>query len=368
MRILILNQYGASDDAPTGKLFGEVAEDWTKAGHECEFVSAERGYRDRCGGRWGREFCSLASLLWGGVSAKRADLILAGSSPPCVLVVAALAAAWHGAVLVHWAMDLYPELGSRLAGRAARACAGVLQGWMRSAYARCQTVVTLDGDMVRVLEGYGVSARVIRPWVCGAHFGRGSSVESVPDGAGERPFFRWAYSGNLGRAHEWRTLLEAQALLEARGVEAELVFQGGGAAWKPASEYASRLGLRRCRWMPYVPEAELVPRLLGNDCLVATQLPEARGCLWPSKLALFLGMPRPVLWVGPSGGAVAKFLEGKEGVGCYACGDIEGVADWVERRMALGSHVAPVLDRGEERSRGLEGWRAILDQVTGGAG
>ena len=120
--------------------------------------------------------------------------------------------------------------------------------------------------------------------------------------------------------------------------------------------------------MPYVPEAELVPRLLGNDCLVATQLPEARGCLWPSKLALFLGMPRPVLWVGPSGGAVAKFLEGKEGVGCYACGDIEGVADWVERRMALGSHVAPVLDMGEERSRGLEGWRAILDQVTGGAG
>jgi colanic acid biosynthesis glycosyl transferase WcaI len=366
MRILILNQYGPWDDAPTGKLFGAVAEAWSCDGHECEFLTADRAYFDRRGLRWVRELRSLASILWKGVFAKRMDLILAGSSPPCLLGVAALAAAWHGAVLVHWAMDLYPELGSRLGGEAARVCSPVLEVWMRSAYARCRTVVTLDEDMAQVLEGYGVSARIIRPWVCGAPVGLNRDIQGAGNGSRMQRMFRWTYSGNLGRAHEWQTLLEAQALLEARGVEAELVFQGAGAAWRPAGEHAARLGLRRCHWTPYVPEADLVPRLLESDCLVATQLSEARGCLWPSKLSLFLGLPRPVLWVGPSGGAVARFLEGRDDVGCYSCGDANGVAEWVERRVALGSEVEPVLDLGEERRQGLESWREILRGIHGG--
>jgi colanic acid biosynthesis glycosyl transferase WcaI len=366
MRILILNQYGPGDDAPTGKLFGEIAHDWISAGHECEFVTADRTYRNRQGFRWVWELRSLASMLWRGVSAKRMDLILAGSSPPCLLVVAALAAMWHGAVLVHWAMDLYPELGARLEGGVARACSGVLKGWMRAAYSRCRTVVTLDEDMVRVLDVYGVSAGVIRPWVCGVPCGLGNGFSAAGNGSGMGRVFRWMYSGNLGRAHEWRTLLEAQALLEARGVEAELVFQGGGASWQPAGEHAARLGLHRCHWLPYVPEGKLVSQLLESDCLVATQLSETRGCLWPSKLALFLGLPRPLLWVGPSGGSVARILEGRDGAGCYACGDAKGVADWIEKRVALGSWVAPVFDLAEERRRSLEDWRGILSRNNGG--
>jgi hypothetical protein len=162
------------------------------------------------------------------MTAPKSDLVVVGSSPPCALAVAALVAEWHGATLVHWAMDLYPELGTALRETSAKWLSGILRWVMKRAYARCQKTLTLDEDMAQVMAGYGVTAELIRPWVCGVDTRlsfRSHAQEKEGLEARKSRSFRWVYSGNLGRAHEWRTLLEAQALLEEKGVAAELVFQ-----------------------------------------------------------------------------------------------------------------------------------------------
>ena len=64
----------------------------------------------------------------------------------------------------------------------------------------------------------------------------------------------WLYSGNLGRAHEWRPILLAQRELEDRALPIQLLFEGGGAMWMDAQLFAGELKLKNCRWCDYADQ------------------------------------------------------------------------------------------------------------------
>ena len=227
MRVLFLNQYFPPDPAPTGVLLRELADELARAGHTVDFVAARQDYRagQQKGGRMLREAKALGRMLLDGLRRPKAEVVVSASSPPCLLVVATLVAAWQRAKSVHWIMDLYPEiavvLGEVRAGFATRMIERAM-GWC---YRRAARVVVLDEDMAARLRRYGVESAVIRPWVFAPVL---QQFAAARDGrAGE---WTWIYSGNLGRAHEWETLLAAQALLEKRGAGVRLLFQGGGPA------------------------------------------------------------------------------------------------------------------------------------------
>ena len=330
MRFLFLNQYGPPDPVPTARLLGELAEHLRQAGHEVEIVSHRQTYQGRPirgTGRLRRELGALFAIFRAGWSHPRPDVVLSLTSPPGLLVVAALLARRHRARLAHWAMDLYPELALALGETGPNLLYRALRTAMGRAYRRCALVVALDEDMRAHLQrAYGLeNVRVLEPW---------PSVEfaspSVAIGEPEAPW-TWLYSGNLGRAHEWRTLLDAQRLLEQRGVPVRLVFQGDGAARPTAIAYAEELGLQRCEWKGYVAEGDLLASLGRAEVLVATQRPETRGLLWPSKLALLERLPRPVLYVGPTDGAIALRLNRRGRTGVFAPGQSQETAAWIEK-------------------------------------
>ena len=116
MRILFLNQYFPPDAAPTGILFREVADEFLRLGHEVDFVDAGQDYRGAQGGggRMKRELAALWRMLREGRARPKADVVVSGSSPPCLGVVADRVARKHGAAHIHWAMDMYPELAVEL--------------------------------------------------------------------------------------------------------------------------------------------------------------------------------------------------------------------------------------------------------------
>ena len=353
MRILFLNQYFPPDSAPTGVLLREVADELVAAGHEVDFVAARQDYRgEKRTGRMRRELAALVRMLLDGVRRPRADVVISGSSPPCLLVVATLVALWHRAKSVHWALDLYPEIAVALGevrdGPFARMI-GRAMGWC---YRRARLVVALDSDMAERLARHGVKARIARPWVSRR------IVETVAEVPAAEPW-AWIYSGNLGRAHEWETLLQAQLEIERRGVDATLVFQGGGPSWPLAKARAHELGLRRCEWRDYVPEEQLRESLLRARCCVVTQRPEVRGLLWPSKLGLLLTLPRPILFIGPVDGAIANELCAFPHAGTFAPGNPKSVADRIERlrHESGGVPAAATLDADAHRSQTLRTWR-----------
>ena len=331
MRFLFLNQYGPPESVPTARLLGELAAGLRDAGHAVEIVSQNQSYQGRPAreGRLRRELQASWATLRAGWSrrASQPDVVLALSSPPGLLVIGALLSWRHRARLAHWAMDLYPELAVALGETAPGLIVGLVRLAMGWAYRRAVLVVALDEDMRAHLQPLcRCEVRVLEPWPSAAAIATGDFSE-----AGDRSApWTWLYSGNLGRAHEWQTLLDAQRLLEDRGLPVRLVVQGDGAARAAAQTYAKQLGLRSCEWTGYVAEADLVPTLLGARLLIVTQRPETRGLLWPSKLALLERLPRPILYVGPPDGAIAQRLRSRGTAGTFAPGQAVAVADWIE--------------------------------------
>jgi glycosyltransferase involved in cell wall biosynthesis len=312
-----------------------VSEELVRRGFTTTLVGDAADYRGRktlFGSRALREALSLLRLLFRTLAAPRADAIVVLTSPPMVPVVAALARIRHRrAKLIHWAMDLYPDvavaLGEVSEGSLLQRVTAAL---MARVYRTCDLVIVLDREMAeRVCPG-AKRIEIEPPWPPVATLFTLPESAGAGDEATENPAFTWLYSGNLGRAHEWRTLLEAQARLEAEGLAIDLVFQGGGAERAPAEAAAAALGLRRCHWRDYAPGPGLIASLLAADALVITQRPETAGCLWPSKLALAVRVGRPVLWVGSRDGGVAGWLQDQ---GHFACapGDAEAIAREIAR-------------------------------------
>ncbi len=362
VRILFLNQYFPPDPAPTGILFAELGERLRSAGHETDFISADESYRAAQGkrGRMRREALALLQILRAGFGARRPDVVVSGSSPPCLLVAATLIAVRHRAISAHWAMDLYPELAVGLGevpnGPLSRTI-GAIMGWC---YRRTHHVVALDDDMARHLAQHGTRPVTIRPWVFAPVLKRLESLGLTARPS--EPLWTWIYSGNLGRAHEWNTLLEAQAQVEKRSSSIRLRFQGGGPSWPAAQARAHELGLKNCEWQPYVDEAKLPASLLRCHACVVTQRPEARGFLWPSKLGLVLSLPRPVIWVGPPDGAIAAGLRQLPHAGVFAPGEAQELADWLLSQAALQAPVKnqAILNPAEHRDESLRSWMRLL--------
>jgi glycosyltransferase involved in cell wall biosynthesis len=356
MRFLFLNQYFPPDPAPTGVLFAEIAEMLRAEGHEVDFVAARRDYRagQKQGGRTIRELKALGRMLLDAVRKRRTDVVVSGTSPPCLHAVAAVVALRFRARSVHWIMDMYPEIAVGLGeiGQGALAkFVGAAMGW---SYRRA-TVVALDEDMAVRVRRHGVESVLIRPWVFAPVLKQLAAANAEPSAE-----WTWIYSGNLGRAHEWETLLAAQRILEDRGAEVRLLFQGGGPSWPAAQARARELGLKRCEWREYVPEAELPESLRRCAVLAVTQLPAAQGLLWPSKLGLVLSLPRAILWVGPTDGAIARSLRQYPHTGVFAPGQAREVAEWLLARRAADVNVTPALDPAAHRAEALREWKRLL--------
>jgi colanic acid biosynthesis glycosyl transferase WcaI len=326
MRILILNQYAPPDEAPTAKLVGHIAQSLAAAGHRVTIVGANQSYRrkiSKAENRIIRELSALAEIFYRAVRSRNPELILSTSSPPGLLVIATLLALIKRARSVHWALDLYPELALIL-GRKLPPFLQRLLYWVTGVcYRRITRVVTLDADMQRHISGrYGVLSEVIRPWLLNDNF---PAEYNYPP----KEEFTWLYSGNLGRAHEWRTLLEAQRILEERKLPMKLVFQGGGPEWSAAQAHAQSYGLRQVEWRTYVPESQLIESLLQAHVMVVTQKDSVQGLLWPSKLTLVMCLPRPLLFVGPATGSIAAELTKQCSAAVFAPGSGHAIANYL---------------------------------------
>ena len=368
MRVLFLNQYFPPDPAPTGILLKEIADALVVAGHEVVFASSGQDYRagQKKGSRMKRELAGLQALFLQAMRSGPVDAVVSATSPPLLVVMGGVIAKLKRAPHYHWLFDMYPELATALGEIKDGPLAGVFRWMTRWAYRRAECVVALDADMAERVAGYGVGAdtiRVIAPWVLQAMLEARAELDlTAParraESDGETGAERiWLYSGNLGRAHEWRTLLDAQKLLEERASPWRLVFQGGGPQWPAAQVYAREIGLTCCDFRPYVAETELPAALLAADVLAVTQKPETCGLLWPSKLALVASLPRRVLWVGPVDRAIARDVRGMTGSGVFAPGDAEGVAGWVEGGAADGFEVR---DPVAVREAALREWVEVI--------
>jgi colanic acid biosynthesis glycosyl transferase WcaI len=363
MRLILLNQYEPPDPSPTAKLIGELADGLRTDRNQVTLVASSLNYRIRARGgriaRLFRELRALAELFWKVLTAGKADVILSTSSPPGLLVIATCLSVLKRAKSVHWALDLYPELAIALDSAVPKWLEPLLYSVVRFCYRAATTVVCLDGDMQdHIQRFYGVRSEIIQPWLL---YQLGSIRLAALEYPLKEPFI-WLYSGNLGRAHEWETLLEAQRILEDRGRNITLVFQGDGPARPVAQEAATKLGLNGVQWRNYAPEDQLADSLLSANAMVVTQKPSTRGLIWPSKLGLVMCLPRPIIFVGPINSSIADSLRRRGNSSCFSPGGSKSLADHVEHLYcSWPPGDEPVLKPGWTFSSAYQEWKRVLD-------
>jgi colanic acid biosynthesis glycosyl transferase WcaI len=256
---------------------------------------------------------------------QRGDVVVAKTDPPLISLVVERAAALRGAVLVNWLQDLFPEVASVLAP-------GLIPGWLERSLVAARNR-SLRRAAMNVVLGEEMHARVMAAGV------EGSRVQVIPNWAdpnsvvpqpteasatrqrlGLAGRFVIGYSGNLGRAHEFDTLVGAARLLRADPQFAFLI-TGGGAKADALREAVRAEGLDSFFFQSYQPPELLSDSLAAADVHFVSLLPALEGLIVPSKVYGILAAGRPTVFVGSPTGDVARMLT-TEG-----CGIAVGVGD-----------------------------------------
>jgi glycosyltransferase involved in cell wall biosynthesis len=233
---------------------------------------------------------------------------------------------------------------------------------------RSDVVVALGESMAEELTRAGARAvEVIHNWADGEAI-RPRPVERHPLRAswGWDGRFVVLYSGNLGLAHEFETLLgAAERLRQEPGVL--FAFIGDGPRRPEVEERARRRGLGNVEFRPYVRREELGLSLTAGDVHLITLRSGMEGLLVPSKVYGILAAGRPSLYVGPGRGEIAAILD--QG-GCgrrVAEGDVAGLVHEIRayaaepaRREIEGQRARRLFDERFTRERALARFASIL--------
>jgi colanic acid biosynthesis glycosyl transferase WcaI len=129
------------------------------------------------------------------------------------------------------------------------------------------------------------------------------------------------YSGNLGRPHEFNTILAASILLKDHP---RIIFLciGGGHSFDSLARSVEKFGLRRLfRFFPYQNQSLLKYSLGVADVHWISLKPQLEGLILPSKFYGIAAAGRPIIAITAKDGEIAELIEQ------HACGIIIAPGD-----------------------------------------
>ena len=269
--------------------------------------------------------------------ARAGDVIVAKTDPPMLSVLIAPIARLRRAKLVNWLQDIFPEVAAELGfrGAASRLTFRVLR-MLRNR--------SLRGAAVNVVLGERMAAKLIALGV------EGDRVEIIPnwaDGGLIQPVdpaanqlrnawgllgrFVVGYSGNLGRAHEVGTLLDAIAIVEQdpSAPPVTWLFIGGGALYEELQSEIARRQLDTVQFRPYQPRERLAESLSAADVHLVSLKPELEGLIVPSKFYGVAAAGRPTIFIGDPDGEIPRLISQHNIGRTVANGDCAGLAETI---------------------------------------
>ncbi|HEY0800319.1 MAG TPA: glycosyltransferase family 4 protein, partial [Steroidobacteraceae bacterium] len=213
--------------------------------------------------------------------------------------------------------------------------------------------------------------QIIENWAeCGVDAPKAAALSALRAQVALTDKFVVGYSGNLGRAHEFQTLLRAAEILKGDG---EIVFLmiGGGAGMVNLLEATIERGLNNFLFLPYQPRETLSDSLAASDVHWVSLLPELEGLIVPSKFYGILAAARPTVFIGDTDGELARAIRvGQCGI-TVAVGDVEGLAGAVRHlkndpvhRGRLGSNAYRRYCEHYSARRAFDRWTEIVRSVN----
>lgn len=399
MRVFFFNRFVPPDHSATSQLLGDLAAHLATSGSRVVLVGSRQQYDDasallpaseridgfdvvRVGGtRFGRNSLpgralDYASYLFGAARALNAhvragDIVVCMTDPPMLGAWLGPLARLRGARSVNWLQDLFPEVAEALLGRVLRFAAASLRWFRDRGLRNAACNVAISEGMAQRLVARGIPREriaVVENW---------TDTDAIqPISPPDNPLRReWAledkfvvgHSGNLGRAHDWHTMLEVATALRGR-TDIHFVMIGGGKGLQEFASAAAARGLENVSLRPYQARCALAQSLSLVDLHWLSLHPDLEGCILPSKWYGIRAAGRPALFIGALDGEVANRMRASESGFAVAPGDVAGARSCVEgladdRAIAarMGARARAGL---ATRADALRHWQATIDSLV----
>jgi glycosyltransferase involved in cell wall biosynthesis len=305
---------------------------------------------------------------------RRDDVLVAKTDPPLLSILAAPIAKAKRAALINWQQDVFPEVASQLG-------ANPLPGWLdkrlrrlRDASLRAATMnVLIGGRMREYLAARGIPESklcVIENWADDrAIRPKPAAASALRARLGLIDRFVVCYSGNLGRAHEFETLLGAADALRGEPKFAFLII-GSGAKMEALQRGVASRALDNFCFLPYQPRDTLEDSLAAADVHLVSLLPALEGLIVPSKLYGILAAGRPLIFIGDSDGDIGRVIERAQCGRLVKVGDSKTLADSLRTfeaepdvRALMGVHALKILCEEFSLKHAIERWVALIESA-----
>lgn len=436
MAVIFVNRFFFPDHSATSQMLSDVAFGLVRSGHAVSVITSQQRYDDPDARlpksevidgvsvhrlsttRFGRHnlagraidyvtfYALAAATVW--KVARPGDVVVAKTDPPLLSVVLGPVARWRRARLVNWLQDVFPEVAAALGlGRSKLRRAGLrlLQALRDRSLKKAVINVAIGQRMAEYLRALGVpdaQIRVIPNWADGAAIHPISHDRNALRRAWHlENAFVVGYSGNLGRAHEIETVVQAIAEIEQCATRRALVtsnashddacddladpplstsqttpmirwlFVGGGAQMTALKNALSARGLSSALFRPYQPREVLAHSLSVPDVHLISLLPELEGLIVPSKYYGIAAAGRPAIFIGDAKGEIAQILKQSATGITIAPGDGTALAQAV---LGFASHRQLAAEQGErarlhfgrhyDMHHALDAWRTLLADVA----
>lgn len=402
-RIIFVNRYYDPDQSATSQMLTDLARGLAARGYEVHIVCSRQLYdspatrlicAETLGGvfvhrvattRFGRKSlpgraldylsfyvtCAFALLT----RLKKTDIVVVKTDPPLLSILAAPIAAAKRAALITWQQDVFPEVASQLG-------ANPLPDWLdrvlrrlRDASLRVAAMNVVIGQRMRdYFASRGIPDAklcVIENWADGAAIvPKPTAASALRARLGLTDHFVVCYSGNLGRAHEFDTLLGAAAALADRA-EFTFLIIGGGAKMAALEHGVAARRLDNFRFLPYQPRETLEDSLAAADVHLVSLLPALEGLIVPSKLYGILAAGRPLVFVGDADGDIGRVTTDGQCGRVVAIGDCAGLAATLENMRAdaraltdMGLRARTLLTGHYGLARAVERWSDLIKAIS----
>jgi glycosyltransferase involved in cell wall biosynthesis len=403
-RLIFINRFFAPDHSATSQILSDLAFDLAGAGREVHCVTSQQIYDDPKAALPQRETINgvdvhrVASTGFGRAAligrsidyvsfyrsvrrclndlVRPGDIVIAKTDPPLMSVVARPVARRNGARLVNWLQDIYPETAVELGVPFMRGPVAASLAALRNATLREAAATVVVGDLMgRKVEALGAPAErihVIPNWC------NDEDIVAAADNPLRRQWdladkFVLGYSGNLGRAHEFATVLAAAERLRDEPRVAFLMI-GGGKRFDELSAAVQARGLAGAfRFLPYQARTLLSYSLGAADAHWVSLDPRLEGLMVPSKFYGIAAAGKPIVVIGDPNGELGRLVQRNACGFAIAPGDSEALTATLRQLLnapqtvsEMGARARQMLDAHFTRRQGLARWRRLLDKLDAG--
>jgi colanic acid biosynthesis glycosyl transferase WcaI len=403
-RLIFVNRFFFPDHSATSQILSDLACHLASAGRDVHVVTSRQIYDDAKAALpasqivdgvhvhrlpstgFGRatllgrsiDYLSFYHSMWRHLIAlvRPGDVIVAKTDPPLTSVIAMAVARRKDGRLVNWLQDIYPETAAQLGVPLMRGPLGAILAALRNRSLRQAEATVVVGDlMAPKVESLGASrsrVHVITNWCMDRDIRPIAKSENpLRQAWGLAGRFVLGYSGNLGRAHEFETVLTAAKQLRDHPQFIFLMI-GGGNAFDQLSWAVKEHGLSSSfRFMPYQHQTALPYSLAVADVHWLSLNPKLEGLLFPSKFYGIAAAGRPMIVIASNDGEIARLVKQYDCGIVIAPGDADALVDALRRLSSapekvaeMGRRARTMLDAHFTRQKALQRWSGLLDQLA----